>query len=175
MVIVYITSTEEMPSTHNYNNVENYDDDDELQQKVLRKRRFYPTRIGGVCVNAASGSRYPIQQGSFEELRLYRISDVTGFYDKNGYLRRRNDPLNHEPNMLYFDTPEQYMRHMRQKLPQESINRWHTNVKRMFPDNGDFDRAEYEKIRKENRSRMVRSSQVQDESQVVASSDDEWA
>ena len=172
---MYITSTEEMPSTSKHNDVEYYDNEDEQEQKVLRKRRFYPTRMGGLCVNAASGSRYPIQQGSFEELRLYRVSDVTGFYDKNGYLRRRNDPLNREPNMLYFDTPEQYMRHMRQKLPQESINRWHTNVKRMFPDDGDFDRAAYEQIRKENRSNMARSNWSSEDAPVPASSDDEWA
>ena len=150
-----------------------YFDDDEEHQKVLRKRRFYPTRIGGWCVNAVTGSRYPIQQGSFEEMRLFRVTDSTGFYDERGYLLRRGDPPSRDPNLLYYDNPEQYMRNMKQKMPQEQINRWHTNVQRMFPDGGDFVKEEYDKIRKENYDRQTSRSTIQS-AENRPSSDDEW-
>ncbi len=162
-----------MPSSRSQKE-EEYTDENEEQEKVLRKRRFYPTRIGGYCINAVTGSRYHIQQGSFEELRLFRTTDATGFYDSKGFLRRRNDPVSRDPNFLYYDSPEQYMRHMRQKVPQEQVNRWHTNVQRMFPDGGDFVKAEWDKIRKEHFDRMsARSSNVVKEPQET--SDDEWA
>jgi len=125
-----------------------YNDDGE-ETKVLRKRRFYPTKIGGLIVNAASGHSYGIPQGSFEELRLYKVSDVTGYYDAHGFLLRRNDAPNREPCLCYYESPEEYTRHMRQKVPQKRINEWHNNVKRMFPDGGEFVKSEYEAIRQE--------------------------
>lgn len=163
-----------MPSSNTQYEEEYYDEETETQ-KVLRKRRFHPTRIGGWCVNAVTGAQYDIKQGSFEELRLYRVSDCTGFYDKRGFLRRRNDPINRDPNMLYYDNPEQYARHMKRKLPQDQINIWHTNVQRMFPDGGAFVKAEWDKIRKENYNNMLRSSQAPATEERQESSEDEWA
>ncbi|MAV56939.1 MAG: hypothetical protein CMI79_05375 [Candidatus Pelagibacter sp.] len=161
-----------MPSTNTHNENENeneneYYDQDIEKQKVLRQRRFYPTRIGGYCINAVTGAPYyDIKQGSYEELRLYRVLNCTGIYDKKGFLRRKNDPINYEPNILYYDNPEQYERHVKKKLPQSQINTWHTNVRCMFPDGGKFVKAEWEKSRKNNYNIILRSSQEL--------SEDEW-
>ena len=170
----YTKKRVDMPSTNAQQEDEYFDEETE-KQKVLRQRRFYPTRIGGWCVNAMTGSQYDIKQGSFEELRLYRVSDCTGFYDNRGFLRRKNDPINRDPNMMYYDNPEQYARHMKRKLPQSQINTWHANVNRMFPDGGDFVKAEWEKIRKENYNNMLRSSQAPATEERQESSEDEWA
>jgi hypothetical protein len=147
-------------------NENNFNENGEPRVRVKR-RRYYPTKLGGVCVNAQSGQRYQIMQGSFEELRLYKTIDATAFYDKNGYLRETRDPVNPDPNMLYYDSPEEYMRHMRVKLPQDRVNRWHINNKRIFPDGGEFDKAAYDEIRSE--SFMSRMDEAQRES-----SEDEW-
>ncbi len=151
-----------MPSSntqHDHENDDAYYDQEAEKQKVLRQRRFYPSRFGGCCINAVTGEPYyDIKQGSFEELRLYRVSDCSGFYDKKGFLRRNNDPINNDPNILYYDNPEQYGRHVKKKLPQCQINRWHTNIRRMFPDGGKFVKAEWEKFRKEKYNIILRGS-----------------
>ena len=149
----------------------NHNDFDEHGERKVRvkRRRYHPTKLGGVCINAQSGQRYPIMQGSFEELRLYKMIDATAFYDKNGFRREKRDPVNPDPNILYYDSPEEYMRHMKVKIPQDRINRWHLNQKRMFPDGGDFDKAAYDEIRKE-----TYSVRMNDDTQRESSSEDEW-
>ena len=160
-----------MPSQKMTDNEPEYNqNDDNAERRVrIKRRRYYPTKMGGVCINAQSGHRYPIMQGSFEELRLYKMIDATAFYDKNGFLRDKRDPVNPDPNVLFYDSPEEYMRHMKVKLPQDRVNRWHINQKRMFPDGGEFNKEAYDEIRKE--TFMPR---MNDDVQRESSSEDEW-
>tara|TARA_A200000113_G_scaffold225090_1_gene244796 strand:+ start:7764 stop:8249 length:486 start_codon:yes stop_codon:yes gene_type:complete len=155
-------------SENNDNDFYQNDENGEHRPKVKR-RRYHPTKLGGVCINAQTGQRYSIMQGSFEELRLYKMIDATAFYDKNGFLRERKDPVNPDPNILFYDSPEEYMRHMKVKIPQDRVNRWHMNQRRMFPDGGQFDKAAYEEIRKESHTVRMNS-----ERQRESSSEDEW-
>ena len=36
--------------------------------------------------------------------------DATAFYDKNGHCEKK-DPVNPDPNILFYDSPEEYMTH----------------------------------------------------------------
>lgn len=138
-----------MPSQKNRDDEPVFDNDDFQQgeRRVrIKRRRYHPTKLGGLCVNAATGQRYPIAQGSFEELRLFKMIDATAFYDKDGFLLEKNQS-NPDSNILYYDSPEEYMRHMKTRIAQEDVNRWHMNVKRMFPDGGEFDKAAYDAIK----------------------------
>lgn len=159
-----------MPSKNNKSELSEMNDNNETGERVVRTRRrkYYPSRLGGVCVNAMTGQRYPIAQGSFEEMRLYKVVDATAFCDKNGFYRENNAPVNRDPNILYYDHPEEYMRHMKVKLKQSRINLWRINQKRMFPDGGDFDKDAYEMIRKEK----YEMPRINDKDEV--SSEDEW-
>ena len=66
----------------------------------MRRRRYFPTKHGGICVNAVTGNRYPYSQGSFESLRLYQVVDASGKCDNNGYVRGRWDQPNKTSNFF---------------------------------------------------------------------------
>lgn len=136
----------------------------------IKRRKYHPTKLGGVCVNAQTGHRYPIMQGSFDELKLYKIVDATSHYDKDGF-RLAMKQSNSDPNILYYDSPEEYMRHMKTKVSQEQVNRWHVNKKRMFPESNEckFDKEAYLAICAEKYAEKQRSSYTPE-----ASTQDEW-
>lgn len=137
----------------------------------IKRRRYYPTKLGGNCMNALTGQRYPIMQGSFEELQLYSMIDASSFYDKDGFrLEKNQSSSNPNPNFLFYDSPEEYMRHMKTKVPQEQVNRWHHNKKRMFPESNGF------KFAKEAYYAILAEKHVVQQSSPSpkASSEDEW-
>ena len=135
----------------------------------IKRRRYYPTKLGGACVNAQTGQHYSIMQGSFEELKLYKMIDTTSYYDNDGFrLEKKHSNL--YPNLLYYDSPEEYMRHMKTNISQEQVNRWHVNKKRMFPESNEFmfDALAYSAICEE-KFKYQGSSYVPD-----VFEDDEW-
>lgn len=134
-----------MPSKNNQDegDVANANNVDCNRKVRIRKRRYHPTPYGRRCVNAVTGVSYPWQTGSYEEMRLYKVADATGFYTKEGFLRELNDKINSESNFLYFDSPEQYARHMRVDINPEYCATWHARVSRLFPEDK-FDRDAYE-------------------------------
>ena len=141
----------------------------------MRRRRYFPTKHGGICVNAVTGNRYPYTQGSFESLRLYQVVDASGKCDNNGYVRGRWDQPNKTSNFLYYDSPEQYARHQKVEISGKSSYQWHNDVKRMFPDDV-FDKTAYLEIRM--RKKGFGEAPV-NESETVkpneqANSDDDW-
>lgn len=164
----------QMPSAKNQDEPE-YDDhanageDHERSRTRIRRRRFFPTKIGGVCVNAKTGQQYPWSQGSFDEMRLYKVIDATAYYDKDGFRRRRKDPVNKEPLLLYYDSPQEYGRHNKSELNQSFVNWWSARRDAAFPD-GTFDKAAYSAWISEN-PRWVPSRQVKETTGV---SDEEW-
>ena len=59
---------------------------------------------------------------------------------------------------------------MKVKIPQDRVNRWHMNQRRMFPDGGQLIKLfAYEEIRKESHTVRMNS-----ETQRDSSSEDEW-
>lgn len=104
------------------------------KKTVIKKRKFFPTKRGMSIVNAVSGYEYPWTQGSFDEKRLFKVIDSTAYYDEKGVVRHRTNNNIGTPNLLYFDSPEQYMMHMRQKIAHNKLMAWHDNVRRLFPE-----------------------------------------
>lgn len=137
----------------------------------MRRRRYFPTRHGGFCVNAVTGSRYPYVQGSFESLRLYQVIDSSGTCDNKGYVRGRHDEPNKTPNFLFYDSPEQYSRQMRVEVNGKVSYQWHNDVKNMFPD-GVFDKSAYLAIR--NRKHNLPIQEESSKKVVDNNSDDDW-
>lgn len=146
-------------------------------EAVMRRRRYYPTRHGGFCVNALTGSRYPYIQGSFESLRLYQVVDSSGLCDSRGYVRTNRDPSNQTPNFLFYDSPEQYSRHQKVDIDPKSAYQWHADIKSMFPDD-QFDKAAYLEIRKRKHGigevPVSKASASASEEAVAVNDDDEW-
>lgn len=115
--------------TDDINSVNSFDNNKKVK---IKKRKYYPTTRGSNIVNAISGHQYPWVQGSFDEKRLFKIIDSTSYYDENGYVRPKRKSTPGYANMLYFDSPEQYMIFMGIKLEHGKIMRWHDNYRKIF-------------------------------------------
>ena len=76
-----------------------------------------------ICINAVTGQKYydpttnkPIYNNSFECRQLYAVIDATA-------------PLGErDPYKLYYDTPEQYERHRRVKVPRKRKEIWRAKM-----------------------------------------------
>lgn len=107
------------------------------------KRMYYPSNgKGSNIVNAYTGQPYPWRTCSINALRLFRVVDSTGRCDSRGYFDRRGnhrDTFNKEPNILYYDGPNDYMRHRRQKVSPSIVTAWNDTRAQLFPSGGDLD------------------------------------
>ena len=130
--------------------VVNADDDSSAESEIYYERDYFPTKLAGKIVNAWSGAPYHYNQGSCEELRLYKFIDARAFHDEFGCRITRFDVANRTPNFLYYDSPEQCMRHLDIKLNAKRVKTWHTNQSKMFTINGEFNKDEWLKIKQES-------------------------
>ena len=126
-----------------------FSEDEPSPRPTTRKPKCYPTTLRGPVKNGSTGKKYGFMQGSYEELRLYKVIDVRGMYNQDGCKTSRKDPVNKDPVMLYYDSPQQYMSHMNVECNEEHRNEWYERKRRMFPDNGMFVKEEWEKIKSE--------------------------
>lgn len=87
-------------------------------KKVGRRRYFPSNKQNSFIVNAETGTTYPCRVGSHESRRLFKMVDTTGVCDSSGYEMDPHDEAhpNRNPNHIYYDSPEQYMRHQRTTL-----------------------------------------------------------
>jgi len=109
-----------------------------FKNKKIKKRKFYTTKRNSKIVNAVTGLEYPWVQGSLNEKRLYKVIDSTVYYDDEGFFRSRKSAINYNSNLLYFDSPEQYLTYMRVKVDQKKkyeIMKWHDNNRKLFSNN----------------------------------------
>jgi len=104
-------------------------------------------------------------------MRLYKVVDATAFHTKEGYVRERKEEIHKEPNFLYYDSPEQYGRHIRVDVDPALCAQWHARGRRYFPDGGAFDRAAYEADKASGHT--LRAPQSTRDNDSVESSD-EW-
>jgi hypothetical protein len=132
-----------MPSSR-HQPEDNYVGDDENhdgEKQKLRRREYYPSNVqGAFIVNANSGQRYPWRVGSLDSLRLYKIIDARGTCDKNG---RPSKIPSRDPNFLFYDSPEEYMRHRDADLSNNQLRDWHNLQTRLFPKGGELDMEAY--------------------------------
>ena len=102
------------------------------------RRKYYPSnKSQSFIINAVTGEAYPYKVGSFDQRRFYKIVDTTGTCDAEGYSISRRDPTNPNPNHMFFESPEECMRHLRIQISPEEVKKWRANVKVRFVDYSD--------------------------------------
>jgi hypothetical protein len=121
-----------------------------VENGSLKQRAYFTSNTVNTYIrNASTGVQYPFKVGSTESRRLFKIVDTIGIYDVNGRKpfqpKRRNkkvllskithDLPNPNPNHLYYDTPEECVRHFKDKqrvtldLNPDFVNQWHEQNK----------------------------------------------
>jgi len=107
------------------------------------ERMYYPSNNkGGIIVNARTGVPYPWRTCSINELRLFRVVDSSGRCDSQGYFDRggnHRETFNKEPNRLYYDGPNDYMKHRKQNVDPAIISAWNDTRAQLFPNGGPLD------------------------------------
>jgi hypothetical protein len=89
------------------------------QSKKIGRQSYFPSnKENSFIVNAETGEAYPWRVGSRDSCRLFKMVDSTGTCDSNGFKMNHNDDAypNRNPNHIYYDSPEQYMKHQRTTL-----------------------------------------------------------
>lgn len=101
-----------------------------FKNKVIRYE-YYPSNISDSFIrNAVTGRPYPFKVGSNESRRLFKVIDTIGNIDSNGrkiqVIKKHGvfTPINANPNHLYYNSPEEYMRHMHYQVQPELIKKW---------------------------------------------------
>ena len=91
-------------------------------KKKLTNQHYFPSNICDkyIC-NAETGVLYPFKVGSKESRILFRVVDTTGTCNSAGIPCKE---INYNPNHMYYDTPEQFMRHQRMVVAKETVVRW---------------------------------------------------
>ena len=98
------------------------------------KRSYYTSNKSNMFIkNAITGSFYDYKVGSFKSAQLFKVVDTIGHHDKDGRNIKNITGFNCSPNHLYYDTPEEFMRHRNCSLSQELINAWYKKTKELFP------------------------------------------
>lgn len=92
------------------------DDDDEVT-------REYYTSNDKVVRNGVYGTIYPFNNGSQETSQLFRVIDSTGRCDSSG-IRLKNRKVNKSSNLVYYNSPSEYMEHRKVKLNKNVIDEW---------------------------------------------------
>tara|TARA_B100000902_G_scaffold376126_1_gene406830 strand:- start:243 stop:788 length:546 start_codon:yes stop_codon:yes gene_type:complete len=123
--------------------------DSDTEQPKRGRSVYYTSNMPDSYIkNAFSGHIYPYKVGSFDSLQLYKVMDSTGTVDKDGVKLSKTKRPNGSSNILYYDSPEEYMRHRRIKLDSDKINSWKNKVTRLFP-KGEFSKTEWVKMKDE--------------------------
>lgn len=102
------------------------------------KRPFYfpSNKEAQLIRNAITGKTYDnLRVGTLESKRLYRVVDATGRYNTGGYpISASSKIVNKQPNSLYFDDPEQFMRYFKCQIDYDFISKWRENQRTRFDD-----------------------------------------
>jgi len=96
------------------------DDDDECV-------REYFTSNDRMVKNGIYGTVYPFNNGSEETSQLFRVMDSTGRCDSSG-IRLKKRKVNKSGNLVYYNSPEEYMDHRKVKLHPDVVKKWHAKI-----------------------------------------------
>jgi len=128
-------------------------DNNNPENNIVRERAYFPSNnMMDFVRNALTGGYYPYRSGTFDTMRLYKVVDTTGKCDRNGVILLPTEKQNHNPNILYYDSPEQYMKHRKVKLQVSDVNKWYERNTRLFGsrvDTGIFNKEQYQQMIKE--------------------------
>lgn len=109
-------------------------EDSVTQKKGNRRVRYYPSNKQQTIIrNAVTGVEYPWKVGSTDETRLFKMVDATGTCDSDGRVIRSKDVIGAMvTNHLYYDSPDQCMKHLNVTISPEWIEKWRNNVHERF-------------------------------------------
>ena len=99
----YLNNFESSTSPHGQKN----------QSKRVSIPYFASDNPNKYIVNASTGMSYTYKQGSPEAKKLFHVIDSTGFDEMR------------DPHHLYYNNPEEYMKHRGIRLTREEINSWY--------------------------------------------------
>lgn len=99
------------------------------KKKKLKKRKYFSTSRNAPIINAVNGFSYDIIQGTREELRLFKVIDSTSYYDEKGYLKSNKQIPNKNGNYLYFDSPDQFYKHMNLPVNFNTVKKWNEKIR----------------------------------------------
>ncbi len=139
-------------------------DSDAPQPKKGRSIYYTSNMPDSYIKNAFTGHIYPYRVGSFDSLQLYKVMDSTGMVDKNGVKLNKTKRPNSTTNILYYDNPEEYMRHRRIKLDSDKISSWKNKVNRLFP-KGEFSKIEWMKMKEEYNDKYAKEFEIKEKTQ----------
>jgi hypothetical protein len=114
------------------------DEYDSYSDRDENNRDKFANKPDSFIKNAITGVAYPWKVGSKDAKRLFKVVDTLGLHDKNGTKipgrKRRSDvgQVNPTPNHLYYDSPEEFMRHRNCKANQELIESWIQRKNELF-------------------------------------------
>jgi len=128
-------------SNHNNDSTHGIDTVNVPIRNVITKRTYYTSNISGSFIrNAITGREYQWKVGTSDSHRLFKVVDTIGHHDKNGCRiihpnKKRGVPTiyNSEPNHLYYDTPEEFMRHRNCRINKDLNLQWNENRNHLFP------------------------------------------
>ena len=118
--------------TNHYELVSYNMDEEEISQKTnsmtskkTGKRKYFPSNSPQSLIrNAITGVEYPYYTGTKEQSLLFKCVDSTGTCDSQGYFIK-SGPTNYNTNHLFYDSPEQCMRHLHISFSSDFIKKWH--------------------------------------------------
>jgi hypothetical protein len=92
-----------------------------------KRQRYYPSnKPQSFVVNAQTGIPYSFRVGSKEQRQLFKTVDATGVCDKDGCVISPNQKVfSPISNHLFYDTPEQCMRHLNISFQRSFVEQWH--------------------------------------------------
>ena len=108
-----------------YNQHRQADEDDEEEDV-----REYYTSNDKLVRNGVYGAVYPYNNGSAETSQLFKVIDATGRCDSSG-IRLKNKKFNKSSNVVYYNSPSEYMDHRKVKLHQSVIKGWDERIQEM--------------------------------------------
>lgn len=110
------------------------------------KHKYYPSNLKtGNIVNAITGEPYNWKNGTIDSLRLFRVIDSSGKCDKDGFydtMGNHDTTFNKEPNVLFYDGPNEYMNHRNVKVNPMLVNTWNDSRSKLFA-NGELNNTAY--------------------------------
>ena len=112
-------------ASYNMDEEEIYQKTNSMTSKKTGKRKYFPSNSPQSLIrNAITGVEYPYYTGSKDQSLLFKCVDSTGKYDSQGYLIKYGS-TNPNTNHLFFDNPEQCMRHLDISFSTEFLKKWH--------------------------------------------------
>jgi len=129
-------SSSKVTKTNFHSNDNNHSHNVNLHMKQM----YYPSNARKtLIVNAITGKPYAWYSGTIDELRLFRVVDSSGRCDNKGFYDRRGNhrnTFNKEPNVLYYDGPNEYMQHRKTKVPAALVSEWNATRTELFSGEG---------------------------------------